>query len=418
MYSCSGEHAYLLMDLNNLNFNATAIIADPYPTYALLRENAPIFYHAASQMTFISSYEDVNVLLRDRRLGRQFSHVMTREEAGLPARRPEHEPFHRLNDNMLMDKEPPQHTRLRGLVQKAFTPRTVQALRPRIEEIAGALVERLLAQEEVDLMEAFAVPLSVTVIAELLGVPQADRHRLRPWSRDIVAMYELGGGHTAETGYRAVQATNEFSDYLRTLVRQRRQTPRDDLLSALVAAEERGDQLSEEELIATSILILNAGHEATVNAVSNGILALAEHPKQLALLRQKPDLIDTAVEEILRYDTPLPLFRRWVLREMTYKDVSFAKGEELAFLLGSANRDSARFKNPDEFDVTRRDNPHLSFGMGVHYCLGAPLARAELQIGLETILRRVRRLELAVEQPERQNTFVFRGLKALPVRVG
>ena len=405
------------MDLQDIDFRSPEIIANPYPTYALLREKAPIFYHEASRMTFISRYEDVDDLLRDRRLGRQFSHVMTRAEAGLPPLRPEYEPFHRLNDNMLMDKEPPQHTRLRALVQNAFTPRTVQSLRPHIEGIVEGLVERLLAQKEVDVIEAYAAPLSVTVIAELLGIPQADRQRLRPWSRDIVAMYELGAGESGETGRRAVQATQEFSDYLRALVQQRRKSPQDDLLSALVAAEERGDQLSEEELIATSILILNAGHEATVNAVGNGILALIQHPGQLATLRQNTDLIASAVEEILRYDTPLPLFRRRVLREMEYKNVHLAKGTEVAFLLGSANRDGARFEQPDRFDITRQDNHHLSFGMGVHYCLGAPLARVELQISLQSILRRVSRLELTVDRPERQNTLVFRGLKALPVLV-
>ena len=405
------------MDLQTIDFHAPAVIADPYPTYALLREQAPVFYHEGWQMTFISRYEDVDWLLRDRRLGRQFSHVMSREEVGLPPIDSQLKPFQHMNDNMLMDKEPPEHTRLKALVQKAFTPRMVQSLRPRMEEIAGELIGRLLRRKEADLIETYAAPLSVTVIAELLGVPQADRHRLRPWSRDIVAMYEPGADAQDERARSAVQAVQEFSDYLKHLVQQKRRAPENDLLSALVAANEHGDQLTEDELIATSILILNAGHEATVNAVGNGILALTEHQQQLARLQQNSALVNGAVEEILRYDTPLPLFRRWVLQEMTVHSVRLAKGAEVAFLLGSANRDEARFEHADDFDIERHDNPHLSFGLGVHYCLGAPLARAELQISLETILRRVQHLELAVERPERLNTLVFRGLKALPVRV-
>jgi cytochrome P450 len=300
---------------DEVDFKSAAFINDPYPYYDLMRENSPILYREDWGMFFLTAFEDVNALLRDKRLGRSISGVMSREEVGLPPIPEEQAPFYRFNSQTLMDMEPPEHTRLKLLVMKAFTPGIAEKLRPRIEEIADELASRVLEAGQVDLLEGLATPLSVTVISELLGVPKADRHLLRPWSKDIVAMYELGGKESEETARKAVQAVEEFSDYLRGLVGQRRREPKDDLLSALVAAEEGGDQLSEDELIATSILILNAGHEATVNVVGNGMLALMQHQEQLALLRKRPELVGTAVEEMLRYDTPLPLFRRWVLHE-------------------------------------------------------------------------------------------------------
>ena len=405
------------LSVHEINFRSPAFTQNPYPAYALLRDEAPLLYRDDWKMVFLARYEDVNTLLRDRRLGRQFDHVMGREEVGLPPVPEAHAPFHRLNDNILMDKEPPEHTRLKSLVQKAFTPRTVQRLQPRIRAIAGDLAAGLHARGGGDLLEAFAVPLSVTVIGDLLGVPAADRQRLRPWSADIVAMYELGGSQSERIARKALRAVTEFSAYLEGLIAQRRHDAQDDLLSALVAAEESGDRLSQEELIATCILLLNAGHEATVNAVGNGMLALLRHPEQLSLLRKNPHLLSGAVEEILRYDTPLPFFHRWVLEDMTYHDVPFRKGTKVGFLLASANRDPVRFANPDALDITRRANPHLGFGVGVHYCLGAPLARAELKITLETLLYELSTIELAIRQPAYRPTFVFRGLEALPVRV-
>lgn len=405
------------ISLQQIDFHSSEFVQNPYPTYARLRQEAPVLWRDDWQIVFLSRYEDVNRLLRDRRLGRQFDHVMRREEVGLPPIPAAHAPFHRMNDNMLMDKEPPKHTRLKSLVQKAFTPRTVQRLEPRIRAIANELTQELRAQGGGDLLEAFAAPLSVTVIAELLGVPEADRARLRPWSADIVAMYELGGSTSSAVSQRAVQAAEAFSAYLQSLIAQRRREPQDDLLSALVQAEERGDRLSQDELIATCILILNAGHEATVNAVGNGMLALLRHPEQLRLLREQPRLVDGAVEEILRYDTPLPFFHRWVLEDLAYRGVQFKKGTKVGFLLGSANHDEERFPGAEMFDIQRQDNAHLGFGAGVHYCLGAPLARAELRVTLETLLFALPEMALEDMEPSYQPTFVFRGLRALPVRL-
>jgi cytochrome P450 len=313
----------------------------------------------------------------------------------------------------MFDKEPPDHTRLRLLVHKVFTPRRVENLRGQIQAITDELIDQAQPKEQMDLLEDFAVPLPVSVIAELLGVPEADRHRLRPWSRDIVAMYELN--HTPEQADRAIGAAIEFSDYLRQLARERKHDPHDDLISALASVEEAGDMLTEDELISTCVLLLNAGHEATVNVIGNGMWAMFQNPDQFQLLQQQPEFVKTAVEEMMRYDTPLQLFRRWVLEDMDYKGFPFKQGQEVALLFGAANRDPQQFADPARFDITRQDNPHISFSLGIHYCLGAPLARLELQIAIETLMRRLPNLRLEAE-PEYRDGYVIRGLKNLLVQ--
>jgi cytochrome P450 len=386
---------------------------DPYPFYDQIRAESPILYWEDWDIWFLTRYEDVSALLRDRRLGRTMDHILSRAERGLSPLPNEEAPFHRLSQHSMFDKEPPEHTRLRSLVHKVFTPRRVESLRTQIQQIADELLDRVQAQGRMDILADFAVPLPVTVIAELLGVPEEVRPRLRPWSADIVAMYELD--HTDEQGQRAVQAAVEFSDYLRALAAQRRRAPKDDLISALAAVEEAGDQLTEDELISTCILLLNAGHEATVNVIGNGMYALLRHPDQMERLLDEPELVNSAVEEMMRYDTPLQLFRRWVLEDMGYRGYTFKQGTELGLMFGAANRDPARFPNPDTFDIAREDNAHIAFGGGVHYCLGAPLARLELQIAIRTLLRRMPHLRLERGEPEYRPAYVIRGLKALPV---
>lgn len=400
-----------------IDFRSAEFIANPYPYYRMLRERSPILYRPDWKITFLSRYDDINTLLRDRRLGRQFDHVFSREMAGLPPIPPAQAPFHRLNQKMLMDKEPPEHTRLKNLVLQAFTPRRVEQMRPRLMGIADGLAKQARRLGRIDLLEQFAAPLSVTIIADMLGVPTSDRARLRPWSSAIVAMYELGNASNELIARQAVQAVEEFSEYLRHLIDRNRHAPGDDLLSALIVAHDRGDHLSEDELIATCILLLNAGHEATVNALGNGFLALLRHPQQYQLLRSDMFLLNSAVEEMLRYDTPLPIFRRWVLHDLEFGGVTFRRGMEVAFLLASANRDSSRFEDAEEFKISRQDNPHLSFGSGAHYCLGAPLARAELQVALLTLLNNFEKIEI-VSEPVYKKTFVFRGLQELIVDMG
>ncbi|MGW0538463.1 cytochrome P450 [Streptomyces sp. NPDC003032] len=390
-------------------------VADPYPAYARLRAAGRAHHYAPTDQWLIPHHADVSALLRDRRLGRTYLHRFTHEEFGRTAPPPEHEPFHVLNDNGMLDLEAPTHTRIRRLVSKAFTPRTVDRLRPYVDEWADVLVRDLVADGGGDLAARVAEPLPVAVIAEMLGIPESDRPLLRPWSAAICGMYELNPSE--ETADRAVSASIEFTAYLREVVATRRERPGDDLVSGLIAAYEDGESLSEQEMISTCVLLLNAGHEATVNATVNGWYALFRHPAQLAALRAVPArLISTAVEELMRYDTPLQLFERWVLDDIEIGGTTIPRGSELALLFGSANHDPAVFTRPGELDLTRRDNPHISFSAGLHYCIGAPLARMELAASMRALLRRAPSLRLAAE-PRRGPNFVIRGLQELLVEV-
>lgn len=383
-------------------------IAHPYDAYAELREQAPVSFYEPSGQWLVSRYEDVSGLLRDRRLGRTYTHRFTHEEFGQTPPDPAHEPFHTLNDNGLLDLEAPDHTRIRRLVSKAFTPRMVESLRPTVARLADELVSELLGDGGGDLISTVAEPLPVAVIAEMLGVPEADRGLLRPWSAAITGMFELNP--TPEAAKRAVDASVEFSDYLRGLIRERRAAPGEDLISALIATE-----LNEQETISTCVLLLNAGHEATVNTTGNGWWALFRNPDQLDLLRSDVDAhLPTAIEELMRYDTPLQMFERWVLEDVEVGGVTIPRGAEIALLFGSANRDPARFAEPERLDVTRADNPHITFGAGIHFCLGAPLARLELAESYGALLRRAPGLTL-VREPQWQPGYVIRGLTELLV---
>lgn len=392
-----------------------AFVADPYPAYAELRARGRVLYYEPSDQWLVPHHADVSALLRDRRLGRTYQHRFTHEEFGRTPPPPEHEPFHVLNDHGMLDLEPPDHTRIRRLVSKAFTPRTVERLRPYVHRLADDLVAALVEAGGGDLLTDVAEPLPVAVIAEMLGIPESDRAQLRPWSADICGMYELNPSE--ETARRAVRASVEFSDYLRELIAARRREPGEDLVSGLIAAHDEGDRLTEQEMISTAVLLLNAGHEATVNATVNGWWALFRNPDQLAALRADHGLIPSAVEELMRYDTPLQLFERWVLDEIEIDGTTIPRGAEIAMLFGSANHDPEVFTKPERLDLTRRDNPHISFSAGIHYCIGAPLARIELAASMAALLERAPALRLAAE-PERKPNFVIRGLKGLSVEVG
>jgi unspecific monooxygenase len=391
-----------------------AFIADPYPAFARLRADHPVVYDPATNQWLVARFSDVNALLRDRRLGRSYVHVATHQEFGRTPPPAWQAPFEASQRLQLIDMEPPDHTRLRRLVSTAFTPRTVEGLRPRVTALVDGLVSAALERGEFDLLADLIELLPVAVIAELLGIPPADRGLLRPWSADMTLMFELTRSQADER--RAVQATVEFSDYLRALVRERRARPRADLLSELALVAEAGDHLSEDELIATAILLLNAGHEASVNGAANAWWTLFRHPEALAALRADPGLVPTAVEELLRFDTPAPMFERWVLEDIELHGIRIPRGQELALLFASANRDPDQFASPDNLVLDRAPNPHLSFGAGIHFCLGAPLARLELGILFRAILERMPALEL-VSEPAWKPRFVLRGLQALPVRV-
>jgi cytochrome P450 len=389
-------------------------IEDPYADYAELREEAPILYDEATDHWLVSRYRDVDALLRDRRFGRTYLHVSTHEEMGRAMPPEWHGPFWDLINAGILDMEPPDHTRVRKLVSKAFTPRYVEGLRARVEAIVDELIEEIAGVGEVDLLPTFAEPLPVTIIAEMLGVPEADRHRLRPWSADIVKMYELNPSEPAQRD--SVRACIEFGDYLRGLARERRTDPGDDLISQLVHVAEAGEVLTEDELVGTCALLLNAGHEATVNATLLGWWTLFRHPDRLKELRADHSLVPTAVEELLRFQTPLPMFERWVLEPFELHGVRIPKGAELGLLFDSANHDPSVFDEPEELRLDRKPNPHLAFGAGIHFCLGAPLGRIELQTSFRALLERFPDMEL-VEEPRFKPNYVIRGLDGLRVRL-
>ncbi|MCX5605441.1 cytochrome P450 [Streptomyces phaeochromogenes] len=391
-----------------------AFLANPYPAYADLRAQGRVHYYEPTNQWLVPHHADVSALLRDRRLGRTYQHRFTHEDFGRTAPPAEHEPFHVLNDHGMLDLEPPDHTRIRRLVSKAFTPRTVERLRPYVDGLASELVGELVAAGGGDLLTVVAEPLPVAVIAEMLGIPESERAQLRPWSADICGMYELSPSE--ETAEKAVRASVEFTEFLRELIAVRRKEPGDDLVSGLIAAYDEGDRLSEQEMISTCVLLLNAGHEATVNATVNGWWALFRNPDQLAALRADRGLVGTAVEELMRYDTPLQLFERWVLDEIEVDGTVIPRGSEVALLFGSANHDPAVFAEPESLDLSRPENPHISFSAGIHYCIGAPLARIELAASMGALLDQAPSLRLAAE-PERKPNFVIRGLEGLLVEV-
>jgi cytochrome P450 len=392
-----------------------AFIADPYPVYERLRADHPLLWNPGTSQWIVSRFGDVSALLRDKRLGRTYLHVATHEEMGREAPPEFQDPFWRLVQTGMLDREPPDHTRLRRLVSKAFTPGTVEGLRPRIEALVDGLLTAAIAKGEFDLIADVAEPLPVTVIAELLGVPESDRYLLRPWSSDICLMYELNPPE--ENQRRSVAASLAFGDYLRDLARQRRLRPGDDLISGLAQVAEAGDVLTEDELVGTCALLLNAGHEASVNGTGNAWWTLFRHPDALVRLRADPSLVPTALEELLRFDTPLPMFERWVLEDIELHGVRILRGSELALQFASANRDPDGFDRVEELLLDRKPNPHVSFGAGIHYCLGAPLAKLEMGILFRELLARAPRFEL-VEAPAWKPTFILRGLEGLRVRTG
>ena len=379
---------------------------NPYPAYHRLRDEVPIFKWEEYGYWCFARHADVAALLRDRRFGRQILHVMSREELGWPET-PDHlKPFYAFEQHSLLETEPPVHTRLRGLVNRAFLSRTVERLRPRIAQLSHELIDGFAAKREADLLESFATPIPIFIIAELLGVPTGLGPRLLQWSHDMVAMYQARRDDAVER--QAVAATIAFSDFMRDYVRERRSSPGDDLLSQLIAAEMQGNSLSEDELITTAILLLNAGHEATVHAIANGVKAILETEQATSQLGEGYS------EELLRFDAPLHLFTRYALENVDYDGIRLRKGETVGLLLGAANRDPARFAEPDRFDASRAPNPHVSFGAGIHFCVGAPLARLELNVALPILFERLPGLRLAA-RPQYRDAYHFHGLESLKV---
>jgi cytochrome P450 len=396
----------------SLRADDPAFFQNPYAAFAAIRAVAPVFFWEELGMWCLTGYDSVNGLFRDRRFGREILHVATREELGWPEI-PEHvRPFHDVDHLSMLAREPPVHTRLRTLVNRAFVSRQVERLRPRVAALAHALIEGFESARESDLISAYATPIPLTLIAELLGVPLEEGPRLIDWSHRMVAMYTPHRDRAVEDA--AVAATREFSAFLRFYVARRRKSPRDDLISHLIAAESAGDRLSEEELIAGCIQLLNAGHEATVHSIGNAVKAVLESGLDPAELFATEESIAALVEESLRFDPPLHFFDRYALEAVEYAGIRFRKGEKIGLILAAANRDPARYANPDIFDPARPLLPHIAFGAGIHFCIGAPLARLELQVALPLLFERLPGLRLAAP-PRYRNSWHFHGLEALQV---
>jgi cytochrome P450 len=389
---------------------------DPYPVYRRLREESPV-HQTAPGVWLLSRYADCAALLRDPRASSDARNsaeyqvlMRNQEESGAQG--------FDLEGRSFLFLDPPDHTRLRGLVSKAFTPRVVELLRPRIQQIVDELLDAAAANDRMEVIEALAYPLPVQVISEMLGVPREDSEVFKGWSRVLAQGLDPTPAMDPEQQARLIEASTAFTDYFRVLIAKRRRDPADDLLSALIAVEERGDTLTEPELLSTCILILIAGHETTVNLIGNGLLSLLRDPAAMSRFRDDPSVKRTAIDELLRYDPPVQLTSRILLDDYEVDGTVIRKGESAVLLLASANRDAAEFDQPDTLDLARANNRHLAFGYGIHYCLGAPLARVEGEIALSSLARRFPGMTLITTTPPYKANIVLRGLAELPVALG
>lgn len=389
--------------------------ADPFPYFARLRAESPVHrvrVPGGGEAWLVTRYDDVVAVLKDDRIIKDRYKGEIPELAGKQPWMPMM--FRPLARNML-DTDPPDHTRLRAVVQSAFTPKIVEEMRPRIERQAEELLDRLLPRRRFDLIGEYALPIPTTVITDMLGVPAADRHKFHRWSQAIVS--------SPPTGLRSLLAFPHiwlFLRFIRRLIHRKRLALTDDLLSALIQAEQAGDRLSDDELVAMSFLLLVAGHETTVNLIGNGMLALMQHPDQMDRLRASPSLIKPAVEELLRFGSPVETAtERFASEAMTIAGVPISRGDTVLASLASANHDERQFPNADRLDVGREPNRHLAFGLGRHFCLGAALARLEGQVAIAALLRRTAEIQLAVpaEKLRWRRGLVLRGMKGLPVEI-
>lgn len=388
-----------------------AVLADPYPSYHRLRAESPVLRDRRFGWV-LTRYDDVAAILRDPRASAR----RPLPDEPIPAQlRPlarEVREIRHLQSSWLLCTDPPRHTRLRALVQAAFTPRVVDAMRRRVQQVVDELLGAVQSAGRMDVIADLAYPLPATIIADLLGVPPADRDAFKGWSDAIAAGFTVTVAATRE----AYDGQVALTAYMRRLIDRRRAEPADDLLGAVIRAEADGTALSEEELLATCAMLLFAGHETTTHLIGNGVLALLRHPEQLERLRAEPALIGRAVEELLRYDGPAQVTFRRAAADVDIGGTRVEPGDHLYLLLGAANRDPDQFPHPDELDLGRQDNRHLGFAHGPHYCLGAALARLEAQAAVGTLLDRFRGLRLATEKPAWRRNHVLRGLTALPVQ--
>jgi cytochrome P450 len=402
-----------------LDPHAPEFFQDPYPAYAFMHKTAPAFFWEEFGFWCFAGWEDVSKLLRDRRFGRE-------NPAGPPSPQPEGAPrghvrhFDALEEHSLLEREPPVHARLRTLVNRAFVSRQVEKLKPRLEALSHQLIDRFEGKGEADLIPLYATPLPVAIIASMLGIDEAMGPQLLDWSHAMVAMYAYG--RTREIEDRADTASKEFAAFIRSELTRRRNARSDDVLSLLAAAEADGQRLTEPELVSTAVLLLNAGHEATVHQTGNAVKTLIERCENPSALFAADGAAEEIVEEALRFDAPLHMFTRFANQDLKIEttfpggpsSLALKRGEKVGLLLGAANRDPKAFERPDQFDPARPDQKNVSFGAGIHFCIGAPLARLELQVSLRILFERLPKLRLA-DHPRYRDTYHFHGLEALNV---
>ncbi len=394
----------------SLDARDPAFFTLPNAAYAALHAHAPTFYWKEQQQWYFTGYTQVNALLRDRRLGRQITHVASREEVGLPPACPHLAAFDRAESKSLLELEPPEHTRLRALVNRAFVSRHVEKLRPDIAALTNELIDAFEKDGEVELLTAFAEVIPVTIIARMMGVPISMSRQLLDWSHDYVRMYQFG--KTEEDEHRANKAAQEFADYVLQLAEEKRQNPADDLLTLMLQPDRKGEVLTEDEMVSTAIVLLNAGHEATVHQIGNAVRIILESGLDPAKLFADDAATERTVEECFRISAPVHIFERWVLEDMEIEGISFRKGDKIGLILAAANLDGEKFPDPLTFKPERDEGTNLSFGAGIHFCIGAPLARLELQTALPILFERLPGLRLK-EQPKVKDVYHFHGLERL-----
>ncbi|OWV62467.1 cytochrome [Rhizobium sp. N122] len=408
---------FLSIDPSNrhvsLDARNPAFYGNPNAVYAALHAHCPTFYWREQKQWFFTGYDHVNGLLRDRRFGRQILHIASREELGLAEPMPHLENFDLSERYSLLELEPPEHTRLRTLVNRAFVSRHVEKMKPELADLANRLIDGFADQGEVELLSAFADIVPVTMIARMIGIPEEMGPQLLAWSHAYVRMYMFGRTRAQED--EAERAAKEFSDYVRTVVTERRAEPRDDLLTHMIHTEHKGQYLTEEELISTTIVLLNAGHEATVHQIGNSVRTILESGSDPATLFRDEATTERTVEETLRICAPVHIFQRWALEPAEIDGVSFQRGDKVSLILAAANLDPAKFSDPLTFRPDRNEAANLSFGAGIHFCIGAPLARLELNVVLPILFARLAGLKLA-KTPVVKDVYHFHGLDRLDLR--
>jgi cytochrome P450 len=427
-----------------LNLQREEIRANPYPFYEKLREHDPVHWDEEMGFWVFTRYADIDALYTDERFSRAQG-LMRNFQRLSESERQIVEPVYHSFSKTVFYADPPYHTHLRGLMNHAFTPRRVERLRPYIQDIVNELLDAAQRKDgTIDVIHDLAYPLPVMVIAELLGLPAADRDRFKQWSDDLFAILGTVRQKPSHLLERATQSLSEMTAYVKELSRKRRTEPEDDLLTALLSVTEdealdcphphdfsavpttgplvrdrdASSTLTEEELVSNINILLSTGHETTTHLLGNGLLALLQNPDQMERLQAQPALLAPAIEEMLRYDSPVQITYRSALEDAYLQGKQIRKGDLVNTILGAANRDPQRFSNPNRFEITRSQGRHIGFGIGIHFCIGAPLVRLEAEVVFETILRRFPRISLATETLEWQEHPIFRGLKSLPVLLG